>query len=56
MKKLLLFGFFALTVGSTQAQSVYLSLDSCRNLAIANNKELLISQENINAARYQLLA
>ena len=53
MKKLLLFGFFALTVGSTQAQSVYLSLDSCRNLAIANNKELLISQENINAARYQ---
>ena len=30
-----------------------LSLDSCRALAIANNKELLISQEKINAAHYQ---
>ncbi|WP_276857445.1 TolC family protein [Bacteroides fluxus] len=30
-----------------------LSLDSCRTLAISNNKELLISQEKINAARYQ---
>lgn len=34
------------------AQEV-LSLDSCRALAIANNKELLISQEKINAAHYQ---
>jgi outer membrane protein TolC len=30
-----------------------LSLDSCRALAIANNKELLISREKINAARYE---
>ena len=30
-----------------------LSLDSCRALAIANNKELLISNEKINAAHYQ---
>ena len=30
-----------------------LSLDSCRALAISNNKELLISQEKINAAHYQ---
>lgn len=30
-----------------------LSLDSCRALAIANNKELLISQEKINSAHYQ---
>lgn len=30
-----------------------LSLDSCRNLAIANNKEMRISQEKINAAHYQ---
>ena len=30
-----------------------LSLDSCRALAIANNKELLISSEKINAAHYQ---
>lgn len=34
------------------AQQV-LSLDSCRALAIANNKELLISQEKINVAHYQ---
>lgn len=30
-----------------------LNLDSCRTLAIANNKELKISQERINAAHYQ---
>ena len=30
-----------------------LTLDSCRTLALANNKELRISQEKINAARYQ---
>lgn len=35
-----------------KAQSI-LSLDSCRALAIANNKELLISNERINAAHYQ---
>jgi outer membrane protein TolC len=35
-----------------RAQCV-LSLDSCRALAIANNKELLISNEKINAAHYQ---
>lgn len=29
-----------------------LSLDSCRNLAIQNNKELRIAQEKINAAHY----
>lgn len=34
------------------AQDV-LSLDSCRALAIANNKELLIGQEKINAAHYR---
>ena len=30
-----------------------LSLDSCRALALANNKDLLISNEKINAAHYQ---
>ena len=30
-----------------------LSLDSCRNLALQNNKELLISGEKITAAHYQ---
>lgn len=39
----------ALPIG---AQQVF-TLDSCRALAIANNKELLISQEKINAAHYQ---
>ncbi len=37
---------------SASAQSV-LSLDSCRALAIANNKNLKISNEKINAAHYQ---
>ena len=35
-----------------KAQS-FLSLDSCRALALANNKDLLISNEKINAAHYQ---
>lgn len=35
-----------------KAQSI-LNLDSCRALALANNKELLISNENINAAHYR---
>ena len=43
----------AFLAGNLQAQQTTLSLDSCRSLAIANNKELLMSQENINAARYQ---
>lgn len=37
---------------SLKAQRV-LNLDSCRALALANNKELLISNEKINAAHYQ---
>ena len=39
-------------VWSLPAQET-LSLDSCRALALANNKELLISHEKINAAHYQ---
>lgn len=37
---------------SSHAQQV-LSLDSCRALALANNKELRISQEKVNAAHYE---
>ncbi|NCC09831.1 MAG: TolC family protein [Bacteroidia bacterium] len=37
---------------SAKAQQV-LSLDSCRALALSNNKALLISQEKITAAHYQ---
>lgn len=37
---------------TAKAQGV-LNLDSCRALALVNNKELLISNEKINAAHYQ---
>ena len=52
MKKFLCSTLLALTAYAAGAQQV-LSLDSCRALAMANNKELLISQEKINAAHYQ---
>ena len=52
MKRILsLIVFTGIAIGS-YAQKV-LTLDSCRTLALANNKELRISQEKINAARYQ---
>ncbi len=44
----LLLGFFL----STQAQNP-LDLDSCRALAVSNNKSLLISEEKINAAHQE---
>jgi outer membrane protein TolC len=47
-----LVALMAIAAMECAAQSV-LSLDSCRALAIANNKELLISGEKINAAHYQ---
>ena len=52
MKKFFCFIWLTCLALPMVAQSV-LSLDSCRALAIANNKELLISQEKINAAHYQ---
>ena len=52
MKTILSFiGLCALTF-SLKAQTV-LSLDSCRALALANNKDILISRENIKAAHYE---
>ena len=52
MKKI--FCFFALLAFTlTLKAQTMLSLDSCRTLAIANNKHLLISRENIKAARYE---
>ena len=52
MKKVfLLTNLLSLTfIGKAQN---FLSLDSCRALALANNKDLLISNEKINAAHYQ---
>ena len=55
MKKILTAVLMLQTIlsGTMQAQEATLSLDSCRTLAIANNKELLIANENINSAHYQ---
>ena len=52
MKKILFLFFLLTTTFSLKSQGI-LSLNSCRALAIANNKELLISGEKINAAHYQ---
>ena len=52
MKKLFCIIGLTCAVWSLPAQET-LSLDSCRALALANNKELLISHEKINAAHYQ---
>lgn len=52
MKKFFCFIWLTCLTLPMIAQRV-LSLDSCRALAIANNKELLISREKINAAHYQ---
>ena len=52
MKKVFLLTFLLSFTFTVKAQS-FLSLDSCRALALANNKDLLISHEKINAAHYQ---
>lgn len=52
MKKLLCLIILIQTTCCMSAQ-VVLNLDSCRNLALKNNKELLISGEKITAAHYQ---
>lgn len=48
-----LFGFLILAAffSMLHAQRV-LSLDSCRNMAIANNKSLLIAKERMRKAHY----
>lgn len=52
MKRVFILTFLLSTTFLLKAQGT-LSLDSCRALAIANNKTLLISNEKINAAHYQ---
>lgn len=52
MKKLFSLALLLSITCTTKAQEV-LSLDSCRALAIANNKELKIGKERINAAYYE---
>lgn len=52
MKKVFIVTILLILTFSVSAQRV-LSLDSCRTLALANNKDLLISNEKIQAAHYQ---
>ena len=52
MKKLFLLTILLNLTFIVKAQTL-LSLDSCRALALTNNKDLLISDEKINAAHYQ---
>lgn len=52
MRRLFILTLLSGIVFSIQAQE-FLSLDSCRALAIANNKDLMIGNERINAAHYQ---
>lgn len=52
MKRLIGLAFLIGFLSPTRAQNV-LTLDSCRALAIANNKELQIAKEKINAAHYE---
>ena len=52
MKKVFLLTLLLSTAFTVKAQNT-LSLDSCRALAISNNKELLIGQEKMKAAHYQ---
>ena len=52
MKKLFLLTILLSLTFIVKAQTS-LSLDSCRALALTNNKDLLISHEKINAAHYQ---
>ncbi len=52
MKRLLSFILVSGITFNVYSQRL-LSLDSCRSLAIENNKEIRIAQEKINAAHYQ---
>ncbi|GAE16029.1 outer membrane efflux protein [Bacteroides pyogenes JCM 6292] len=52
MKKVLILTFICCLASMVKGQSV-LNLDSCRALALANNKDLLISNEKIEAAYNQ---
>ncbi len=52
MKKSVIISLLMTLTLSLKAQQI-ISLDSCRVLAIANNKELRISNEKINSAYYQ---
>ncbi len=52
MKKIVLLSILLSLNYTVEAQS-FLNLDSCRALALANNKDLLISKEKMKAAHYE---
>lgn len=52
MRRLFILTLLSSIVFSVEAQE-FLSLDSCRALAIAHNKDLMMSNERINAAHYK---
>lgn len=52
MKKLLSVMLFMSIVLSTKAQML-LSLDSCRNMALENNKDIRIAEEKMKAAKFE---
>lgn len=52
MRKVLILTMLLCLALAAKAQGI-INLDSCRALALANNKDLLISNEKINAAHYQ---
>ena len=51
MRKILLSIFATATAAGALAQGV-VSLDSCRNMALNNNKAIRIAEENIKGAGY----
>lgn len=52
LRRLYLLSAAALTLSCGVAQSATLSLDSCRNLALAHNKAIKIADENITGAGF----
>ena len=52
MKKIILTTIAMVMAMGAMAQTVYLSLDSCINLSIKNNKDIAISEMNKELARY----
>ena len=51
MKRIVFFLFALLLTATTQGQNL-LTLDSCRSMALANNKRLLIGEKEIEKAGY----
>ena len=52
MRRLFILALLSSIIFPVKSQE-FLSLDSCRALAIANNKDLMISNERINSAHYE---